>query len=47
MNDSDLIHLHAVLTGALDGQGKTDPDVDADFEESTSRMDVWITTSIL
>jgi len=37
--------LHG-LKAALDGQGKSDPDVDADFEESTSRMDVWITTSI-
>jgi len=35
------------LKAALDGQGKTDSDVDADFEESTSRMDVWITTSIM
>lgn len=45
-------HPHNVwsLTGlkaALDGQRRTDPDVDADFEESTSRMDVWITTSIM
>ena len=45
-------HPHNVwsLTGlkaALDRQGKTDPDVDADYEESTSRMDVWITTSII
>ena len=38
--------LHG-LKAALDGQGKTDPEVDADFEESTARMDVWITTSIL
>jgi len=45
-------HPHNVwsLTGlkaALEGQGKTDPEVDADFEESTARMDVWITTSIM
>ena len=45
-------HPHNVwsLTGlkaALEGQGKTDPEVDADFEESTSRMDVWITSSII
>jgi tetratricopeptide (TPR) repeat protein len=45
-------HPHNVwsLTGlkaALEGQGKTDPEVDADFEESTARMDVWITTSII
>ncbi len=38
--------LHG-LKAALDAQGKSDPDVAADFEESTSRMDVWITTSIL
>jgi len=35
------------LKAALAAQGKTDPEVDADFEESTSRMDVWITTSII
>ena len=35
------------LKAALDAQGKTDADVDADFAESTARMDVWITTSIL
>jgi tetratricopeptide (TPR) repeat protein len=45
-------HPHNVwsLTGlkaALDGQGKTDSEVDADFEESTSRMDVWLTTSVI
>lgn len=45
-------HPHNVwsLTGlqaALDGQGHFDPEVDADFEASTTRMDVWITTSIL
>ena len=38
--------LHG-LKAALDGQGKSDPDVDADFADSTERMDVWITTSIL
>jgi tetratricopeptide (TPR) repeat protein len=45
-------HPHNVwsLTGlkaALEGQGKTDPEVDADFEASTSRMDIWITTSVM
>lgn len=45
-------HPHNVwsLTGlkaALEAQGKTDPAVDADFEESTARMDVWITSSII
>jgi tetratricopeptide (TPR) repeat protein len=45
-------HPHNVwsLTGlkaALDAQGKTDPAVDADYEESTQRIDVWITTSIM
>lgn len=35
------------LKEALAAQGKTDPDVDADFTESTARMDVWITSSIL
>jgi tetratricopeptide (TPR) repeat protein len=35
------------LKAALDAQGKTDTGVDADYEESTSRMDVWITTSIM
>jgi tetratricopeptide (TPR) repeat protein len=45
-------HPHNVwsLTGlkaALDGQGKTDPAVDADYEESTQRMDIWTTTSIM
>ena len=45
-------HPHNVwsLTGlkaALDAQGKTDADVDADFDESTQRMDVWTTTSIM
>lgn len=38
--------LHG-LKAALDAQGKTDPDVNKDFEESTARMDVWITTSVL
>jgi tetratricopeptide (TPR) repeat protein len=38
--------LHG-LKAALAAQGKTDPDVDADFAESTARMDVWITSSIL
>jgi tetratricopeptide (TPR) repeat protein len=35
------------LKAALDAQGKTDSEVDADFIESTARMDVWITTSIM
>ncbi len=38
--------LHG-LKAALAAQDKVDPEVDADFEESTSRMDVWITTSIM
>jgi tetratricopeptide (TPR) repeat protein len=38
--------LHG-LKAALDAQDKADPEFDADFEESTSRMDVWITTSII
>jgi tetratricopeptide (TPR) repeat protein len=38
--------LHG-LKAALKEQGKTDPDVEADFETSTARMDVWITTSIM
>ncbi len=38
--------LHG-LKAALEAQGKEDPDVDADFEASTARMDVWITTSII
>jgi tetratricopeptide (TPR) repeat protein len=35
------------LKAALEAQGKTDPEVDADFAASTARMDVWITTSVL
>jgi tetratricopeptide (TPR) repeat protein len=38
--------LHG-LKVALDAQGKTDAAVDVDFEESTARMDVWITSSII
>ena len=38
--------LHG-LKAALEAQGKTDAAVDADFDESTARMDVWITTSIM
>ena len=38
--------LHGLKT-ALEAQGKTDAAVDTDFEESTARMDVWITSSIL
>lgn len=45
-------HPHNVwsLTGlkaALDAQGKTDQEVNVDFAESTERMDVWITTSVM
>jgi len=40
----DVWSLHG-LKAALVAQGKTDPDVDADFEISTARMDVWITQS--
>ena len=36
--------LHG-LRQALEAQGKSDPDVDADFEESWSRSDVWIVAS--
>lgn len=35
------------LKVALGAQGKIDADVDADYEESTARKDVWITTSIM
>jgi tetratricopeptide (TPR) repeat protein len=35
------------LKAAVNGQGKSDPEVNADYEESTVRMDVWITTSII
>jgi hypothetical protein len=38
--------LHG-LKAALDAQGKVDKEVDADFKESTARMDVWITTSTM
>jgi tetratricopeptide (TPR) repeat protein len=38
--------LHG-LTAALKAQGKEDAEVDADFAESTVRMDVWITESTL
>lgn len=40
----DVWSLHG-LKAALAAQGKTDPDVDADFDMSTTRMDVWITAS--
>ena len=40
----DVWSLHG-LKAALAAQGKTDPDVDADFEMSTARVDVWITAS--
>ena len=35
------------LKAALEAQNKTDADVEVDYEESTSRMDVWITTSVM
>ncbi len=37
--------LHG-LVAALEAQGKIDAEVARDFEESTSRMDVWITESV-
>ena len=40
----DVWSLHG-LKAALAAQGETDPNVDADFEMSTARMDVWITSS--
>ena len=40
----DVWSLHG-LKAALAAQGKIDPDIDADFEMSTARMDVWITQS--
>ncbi len=40
----DVWSLHG-LKAALAAQRKTDPDVDADFETSTARVDVWITSS--
>jgi hypothetical protein len=40
----DVWSLYGV-TGALAAQGKTDPDVEEDFEMSTARVDVWITSS--
>jgi tetratricopeptide (TPR) repeat protein len=40
----DVWSLHG-LKAALAAQDKTDPNVDADFEMSTARMDVWITSS--
>lgn len=36
--------LHG-LTAALEAQDKSDPEVDADFAESTARCDTWITAS--
>ena len=33
------------LKAALEGQGKTDAAVDADYEQSWARSDVWITSS--
>jgi len=38
--------LHG-LKAALEAQGKSDPAVDRDFEESTARSDTWITSSVL
>ncbi|MCH8302523.1 MAG: hypothetical protein IH912_07195, partial [Proteobacteria bacterium] len=40
----DVWSLHG-LKAALAAQGKSDPEVNADFEMSTARMDVWITSS--
>ena len=40
----DVWSLHG-LQIALDKQGKIDPDVMADFDMSTARTDVWITSS--
>ncbi len=34
------------LKAALEGQGKTDRDVNEDYEKSTERMDIWLTSSI-
>jgi len=36
--------LHGLMA-ALEHQGKSDADVEKDYEESTARMDVWITSS--
>lgn len=38
--------LHG-LKAAIEAQGKSDPAVDADFAESTARMDVWLSSSVL
>ena len=40
----DVWSLHG-LKIALEKQGKSDADVDADFDMSTARMDVWVTSS--
>ncbi|MCH8301914.1 MAG: hypothetical protein IH912_04095 [Proteobacteria bacterium] len=40
----DVWSLHG-LKAALAAQSKTDPEVTADFDMSTERMDVWITAS--
>ncbi len=40
----DVWSLHG-LTAALAAQGKSDPEIDKDFEMSTARIDVWITSS--
>lgn len=40
----DVWSLHG-LKIALEKQGRIDPDVNADFDMSTARMDVWITSS--
>lgn len=42
----DVWSLHG-LHAALAAQGKVDADVEADFEASTSRMDIWLTASRL
>jgi tetratricopeptide (TPR) repeat protein len=40
----DVWSLHG-LKAALAAQGKSDPEIDKDFEMSTARVDVWITSS--
>ncbi len=40
----DVWSLHG-LKAALAAQGKTDPEVDKDFDTSTARVDVWISAS--
>jgi len=40
----DVWSLHGIRI-ALEKQGRIDPDINADFDMSTARMDVWITSS--